>query len=91
MYILKQVIQEVDTRTTIMIKNIPNKFDQRMLLSMIAENYKNKYDFLYLPIDFQNKCNVGYAFLNFTHSLFVVPFYEEINGQKWTKYNSEKV
>ena len=81
----------MDTRTTVMIKNIPNKFDQVMLLTMITETYKKNYDFLYLPIDFQNKCNVGYAFLNFIHPLFVIPFYEEFNGQKWTKYNSEKV
>ena len=53
-----------DKRTTLMIKNIPNKYTQKMLLATIDEHFKGHYDFFYLPIDFKNKCNVGYAFIN---------------------------
>jgi hypothetical protein len=53
-----------DKRTTLMVKNIPNKYTQKMLLATIDEQFKGQYDFFYLPIDFKNKCNVGYAFLN---------------------------
>ena len=42
-----------DKRTTFMIKNIPNKYTQKMLLQKINENHKDKYDFFYLPIDFK--------------------------------------
>ena len=57
-----------DKRTTLMVKNIPNKYTQKMLLATIDEQFKGQYDFFYLPIDFKNKCNVGYAFLNMVWS-----------------------
>ncbi|KAH6793061.1 MEI2-like protein 5 [Perilla frutescens var. hirtella] len=80
-----------DTRTTLMIKNIPNKYTSKMLLAAIDEHHKGTYDFLYLPIDFKNKCNVGYAFINLLSPSNIIPFYEALNGKKWEKFNSEKV
>ena len=35
-----------------MIKNIPNKYTQSMLLEKIDIKHKDNYDFFYLPIDF---------------------------------------
>ncbi|KAK4440118.1 protein MEI2-like 5 [Sesamum alatum] len=80
-----------DTRTTLMIKNIPNKYTSKMLLATIDEHHRGTYDFLYLPIDFKNKCNVGYAFINMLSPLNIIPFYEAFSGKKWEKFNSEKV
>ena len=42
-----------DDRTTIMIKNIPNKYTVQMLQDLINQSHRNAYDFLYLPIDFK--------------------------------------
>lgn len=36
-----------------MIKNIPNKYDQPLLLQTINKNHHDKFDFFYLPIDFK--------------------------------------
>ncbi|XP_068305593.1 protein MEI2-like 1 isoform X3 [Pyrus communis] len=80
-----------DRRTTLMIKNIPNKYTSKMLLAAIDEQCRGIYDFLYLPIDFKNKCNVGYAFINMIDPHQIVPFYKAFNGKKWEKFNSEKV
>lgn len=42
-----------ERRTTLMIKNIPNKYSQKMLLAAVDEHHRGKYDFFYLPIDFK--------------------------------------
>jgi len=88
---IEKVKRGLDTRTTLMIKNIPNKYDQQMLLQAVDKNHKGTYDFFYLPIDFKNKCNVGYAFINFIDPTSIVTFYEDFNNKKWEKFNSEKV
>ncbi|KAI4325173.1 hypothetical protein MLD38_030592 [Melastoma candidum] len=88
---LEKILNGEDTRTTLMIKNIPNKYTSKMLLTAIDEQHKGTYDFLYLPIDFKNKCNVGYAFINMVSPSLVVAFYKTFNGKKWEKFNSEKV
>ncbi|KAL9229226.1 hypothetical protein vseg_004714 [Gypsophila vaccaria] len=88
---LEKIGRGDDSRTTLMIKNIPNKYTSKMLLAAIDENHKGTFDFLYLPIDFKNKCNVGYAFINMLTPLHIIPFYKAFNGKKWEKFNSEKV
>ncbi|XP_020100155.1 protein MEI2-like 2 isoform X2 [Ananas comosus] len=88
---LEKIVNGEDTRTTLMIKNIPNKYTSKMLLAAIDENHAGTYDFFYLPIDFKNKCNVGYAFINMVSPANIVSFYEAFNGKKWEKFNSEKV
>jgi hypothetical protein len=62
-----------------------------MLYEEIGRNHKMKINFLYLPIDHYNSCNVGYAFVNFIHSKFIYDFYKEFNGRRWDRFNSEKI
>jgi len=88
---IEAVRSAAERRTTLMIKNIPNKYTQKMLLCTVDEYHKGLYDFFYLPIDFKNKCNVGYAFINFIDPLSIVSFYEQLHNSKWDKFNSEKV
>ncbi|XP_078441646.1 protein MEI2-like 4 [Wolffia australiana] len=88
---LEKISSGQDSRTTLMIKNIPNKYTSKMLLASIDERHRGTYDFIYLPIDFKNKCNVGYAFINMVDPLQIIPFFQTFNGKKWEKFNSEKV
>ncbi|XP_047313814.1 protein MEI2-like 4 isoform X2 [Impatiens glandulifera] len=88
---IDRILGGEDIRTTLMIKNIPNKYTSKMLLAAIDDRHRGTYDFLYLPIDFKNKCNVGYAFINMIDPSMIIPFYQAFNGKKWEKFNSEKV
>nr|CAB3484379.1 unnamed protein product [Digitaria exilis] len=67
------------------------RYTSKMLLAAIDESHRGTYDFIYLPIDFKNKCNVGYAFINMINPENIVPFYKTFNGKRWEKFNSEKV
>ncbi|GMH34439.1 hypothetical protein BSKO_02273 [Bryopsis sp. KO-2023] len=78
-------------RTTLMIRNIPNKYSQKMLLDVLNRKYRSCYDFFYLPIDFKNRCNLGYAFVNFTSPAKTAEFYKEFHAKAWEEFNSKKV
>ena len=79
-----------DLRTTVMIKNIPNKYTITSFLDEINVFFKNTYDIFYLPIDYINKCNLGFAFINFVEPFHIILFYELYRGKKWKRFNSEK-
>ena len=74
-----------------MIKNIPNKYSQTMLLESFDRKQKGQYDFFYLPIDFKNQCNMGYAFINFIDSIFIVDFFKRFDSKRWECFNSDKI
>ncbi len=78
-------------KTTLMIKNIPNKYTKKMMLEEINDSFKGTFDFFYLPIDFDNNCNVGYAFINLKEMKFIKSFYLRFYNKKWKRFNSEKI
>lgn len=78
-------------KTTLMIRNIPNKYTKELMLKTIDRYFKHTYDFFYLPIDFKNNCNVGYAFINFKKIETIEAFYNRFNKQRWEMFNSDKV
>ena len=51
---LNKIAAGIDTRTTVMIKNIPNKLTDKDLIEFIGKVCPRKIDFLYLRMDFQN-------------------------------------
>lgn len=67
--------------TTFMLRNIPNKYSRAMLMERLDQlGFKGTFDFLYMPIDFGNRCNVGYAFVNFRNQAAASQFLEAFNG-----------
>jgi len=57
--------QEASTTTTVMLRNIPNNYTRDQLLDRLSHDFAGTFDFLYMPMDFKNHCNMGYAFINF--------------------------
>ncbi|KAK4169225.1 putative meiosis protein [Cladorrhinum sp. PSN259] len=87
---IQRILNGTDVRTTIMLRNIPNKVNQELLKTIIDTSSHGKYDFMYLRIDFANDCNVGYAFINFVDPLDIIDFYKARANQKWNYYKSDK-
>lgn len=88
---IENILYLKDKRATLMIKNIPNKYTISTFLDEINVEFKNKYDVFYLPIDYGNKCNLGFAFINFVDPLHIISFYDMYRGKKWKRFNSEKI
>ncbi|KAF8378071.1 hypothetical protein HHK36_029406 [Tetracentron sinense] len=93
---IDRILQGDDTRTTLMLKNIPNKYVDGILqrcfwLQLMSAIEELTISFICQLTSRQNKCNVGYAFINMIDPLQIVPFFQAFNGKKWEKFNSEKV
>lgn len=67
--------------TTVMLRNLPNNYTRTMVCTMMdKEGFKGHYDFLYLPIDFRSKANLGYAFVNLVSEADVQSFWKVFDG-----------
>jgi hypothetical protein len=86
-----KILQRLDMRTTIMIRNIPNKYSMTCFLEEVDKDFNGKYDIFNLPLDYKNNCNLGFAFINFIDPMYIIMFYELYKGKKWTKFKSDKI
>lgn len=79
------------SHTTVMLKNIPNKYNFTMLCDLLNEHHFGTYDFVYLRMDFLNECNVGYAFINFISINHLISFYYKVHNKGWSLFCSNKI
>ena len=87
---LENVALGIETRTTVMIRNIPIKYST-IELEKELEPFEGKYNCLYMPYDYENEGNRGYAFLNLTDPYHMLLFYEFFYNKSWIFYESKKV
>jgi len=67
--------------TTVMLRNIPNKYTRGMLIEQLHRTgFRGDIDYLYLPTDFANRCNVGYCFVNLRTPLARARFANAFDG-----------
>lgn len=79
--------------TTVMIRNIPNKYTQRRMLDVLRDpaNGVGLIDYLYMPMDLRHKCNVGYGFINFRRPVDALDFINRFCGFQLPDTNSKKI
>ena len=87
---LENVALGKETRTTVMIRNIPIKYST-IELEKELEPFEGKYNCLYMPYDYENEGNRGYAFLNLTDPYHMLLFYDFFYNKSWIYYESKKV
>lgn len=78
--------------TTLMVRNLPNRYTQQMLLQELTEcGFCGTFDFLYLPIDPETHVNKGYGFINFIEPSMAWFFKLSYEGRSMKCFNSAKV
>jgi hypothetical protein len=83
--------RSVDVRTTVMLRNLPNNYTRSMLLTLLdGEGFNAQYDFLYLPMDFNTRACLGYAFVNLTSPECAQRFWAKFDGYSHWSIPSKK-
>lgn len=68
-------------RTTCMMRNMPENYTRQTLLELIdLVGFSGKYNLVYLPMDFKNKVNLGYAFVDLISGDVALKFFEAFSG-----------
>ena len=88
---IKKILSLEEKRTTLIIKNIPNKFTKENFLYLFNKEFEGKFDLFLLPTDVNEKKNYGYSFINFIKTLDIIYFYYCFNGKRWPNTNSIKI
>jgi RNA recognition motif-containing protein len=81
-----------ETRTNLMVKNVPCRYSQAEIRTDFDKNHKNRFNDLKVPMDklSSEKTGKGYCFMNFRHILFVFDFFHDKKGYHWPKFASDK-
>jgi RNA recognition motif-containing protein len=76
--------------TTVMIRNIPNRYTQDSLISVIKSLGFN-FNFFYCPIDRHSRANCGYFFVNLLTNDMAKNFMVAFHGLQLPAFRSHKV
>mmetsp|Transcript_23393 Transcript_23393/g.54402 ORF Transcript_23393/g.54402 Transcript_23393/m.54402 type:complete len:474 (-) Transcript_23393:182-1603(-) len=81
-----------EERTTVMLRNMPNNYNRKMLLQMMdSEGFAGQYNFVYMPIDFKSKASLGYAFINLNTPEMAQSFWNVFDGYSNWMLPSRKI
>lgn len=77
------IMRRVETRTTCMLMNVPNRMTLRMLQTMVDRHVPGMYTFLHLPASQKPRLNVGYAFINMVDPMAIITLHKAFHLQGW--------
>lgn len=78
-------------RTTVMLRNIPVEYTRALLVELLQNHgYNEQFNLVYMPMDFQNRVGLGYAFINFESTEVAELFCEQFAGFKDWEVDSDR-
>jgi len=79
--------------TTIMLRNLPNDYNRDLLCELLdEEGFEGRYNFVYLPMDFQRWAGFGYAFVNMIDHEAALDAWKLLSGfSDWKVVGSNKI
>lgn len=80
-----------DVRTTLMLRNLPNRLTYWDVKRVLDATSKGLIDFLYVRVDFATGLNVGYGFVNFVAPEYMIPFLRASVGKPWPNFEANKI
>lgn len=83
---------EFENKTTVMIRNLPFRYSQDMLVKDLNESgFTDAFDFVYLPMNSKTDSSKGYAFVNFSSAACSWNCKIAFEGRPMMQYGSDKV
>ena len=82
-FVPSHVISGVDGRTTLMLRNLPNRLSEQRLVELIGATHAGQFDSLHMPMDIRSDHNLGYAFVNFASCQSALDFWQRWHGHSW--------
>ena len=79
-----------DTRTCVMLRNLPNRYHMENLHNMLYEAVGDHYNIVSLPLDSDTHRNLGYCFVKFKSVDDLIRAYEHMQGRSWPYSESHK-
>ncbi|KAK8801154.1 hypothetical protein WA158_001924 [Blastocystis sp. Blastoise] len=88
---LNKLKHGIETRTAVMLRNIPNRYSECDLSSVLDSICQGKYTITHMPHDVKSKRNLGYAFIKFNTIDDLINAYTCLEGCYWPNSESKKV
>jgi RNA recognition motif-containing protein len=75
------------TQTTVMVRNVPCKYNQAKLVEELEEFIGDRWNFFYAPVSRKSQSCLGYAFINFRNPRAAADFKKRFEGYNFKLQN----